>query len=557
MSVIALRQGTPPAGVLFPGIVTPYRETRLSFEVAGRIVELANVGDDVEGEKVDREGVVTAPGTVVARLDAAPYERAVKQVMRRLDSAQAQLDALEVQLDQVLPARLASARSRAEAAELSVSYARDDVSSAESAVDLAKTTLQRNRELLQTNAVSDIAVRQSETDLNAQEARLAQTRTLVTTRSKELDAATSSVAEAEGAIALQRATVAAQVASIEELEQQLLDARSSLENCVLRAPFGGRITAVEVGEGSVVQAGSPVALLTMMTPIEVQLTLSAAIEEELVVGSDGMVYPMNGNEIEMGQGIRATLFEKRGVANEGTRTFTVGLIAPNKRRALRPELDGLPSTPYLMPVFRNPLDVSGDTALYTVDEAVGGSTDDAYVLKVQGVRQGERSAESLKGELQSIKVPVRIGDDAIKIASFSLVQLLTDGAIDEADLLVAFPTPAHEGRFVVSDNRWMLRPGDLVQVSMGRSELASGFYVPVQAIQEINGATAVFVVSQDGGQGARARRVEIQASESVGELRRIEAEGLKEGEAIVMQGAHFLQDGDAVTVVERLEAAVR
>lgn len=161
--------------MLFPGLVVPYPETHVSLEVVGRVIELLNVGDDVEGESTDRNGEVTAPGTIFARLDSAPYERAYKQVGGGLQSERVQPSAQQVQLEQVLTARLASTRSNAAAAERSVPFARDGVASNDPPVALAQTTLERNRKLLKMNAVAGIAVRESESALDTAKARMAQT----------------------------------------------------------------------------------------------------------------------------------------------------------------------------------------------------------------------------------------------------------------------------------------------------------------------------------------------------------------------------------------------
>ncbi|MEM7519270.1 MAG: hypothetical protein AAF368_20395, partial [Planctomycetota bacterium] len=117
VSVAELSLAKPPGSALFPGVVSPYRETQLSFEVSGRVVERLNVGDEVDGEELDRAGVAIKAGTVVARIDDAPFRRAVTKAERRLDSSRADLEALIVQLDSVLPAQLKSARSSAEASE--------------------------------------------------------------------------------------------------------------------------------------------------------------------------------------------------------------------------------------------------------------------------------------------------------------------------------------------------------------------------------------------------------------------------------------------------------
>lgn len=542
VTVFVLEETTPPPGRLIPGVVTPYRQTQLAFEVTGRVEFIINSGEEIVGEQIARDGSLLQTGDVIAKLDPAPFERALKQAQQRLEAERLRLKAEQIQLDTVLKARLSSTQSQAEAAKLNTTYARDEVKALESAVQLAETTLERNRGLLPTGAVSDITVRQSENELQAQNTRLSQGRTLVTTREREHDAALAAIAEIEGDQALKRANNKVLEASIVELEAAVADAQSNLDHCVLYAPFGGRITEKFVGEGSIVQAGSPVTTLTMMSPIEIQIEVSAEDDERLVVGTDANVFPMKGNQIDFEREIHSTLYVKEGVANAKTRTFTLGLIAPNKRRIARPELVGLPTAPYLIPVLDNPLDRLGGDGMYAIAEAIGDVDGDPYVLKVRDLTQGARTTESLKGKLEADRLSVNLGERTIRVGSFFLIEVLRTEGLNARDLLVPMPTRAHESGFVVDDNRWLLRPGDLVQVSLDRGSLPAGFYVPIQAVCEVNGATTIFVVDQED----RAREISVEALESSGEQRRVVSEQLSAGSLVVSQGAHFLQDGDPV-----------
>ena len=544
VTVIELEEGAPPPSQLFPGIVRPYREVQVPFEVGGRIQSIIDVGDEVKGEQVDRDGNVIQPATVLAELDPAPFQRALNRAEQRVLSAQKELEAQVVQLEVVLPAQLASARSSASAAELNAKHAKENVEALEAAVDLARTTVERNRELLPSGAVSDITVRQSEAQLEAQRAQLAQARTLVTAREKEHDAAVSVIAEVEGAIALREAGNEAQEAGIEELNEAVLDARSDLENCSLRAPFPGRVTAIHVGEGSFVAAGSPIVTLTMMNPVEVVVSVSGRLSDELVVGTDARVFPTGDRAVAGQEGIAATVFEKRGVADQQSRTFEVGLIMANQRKNERKGRNGKPSVPYVLPVFRNPLREPSMDGLFVVADALGGEAGDHWVLVVDGLTQGSRNAETLKGELKARRVPVIAAADELKIASFSLVAIEGKELLSEGDLLVPMPTRAHESGFYVDDNSWLLRPGDLVEVATTHGSLPSGMYVPVHAIRERNGSTHVFVVNDDG----IASEVAVAVHESVGEMRRVAADQSLAGKRIVSGGVHFLQDGDRVTI---------
>jgi hypothetical protein len=74
----------------------------------------------------------------------------------------------------------------------------------------------------------------------------------------------------------------------------------------------------------------------------------------------------------------------------------------------------------------------------------------------------------------------------------------------------------------------------------------------LNVILEESGKTYVFV-AETKGQTTNAKRVEVNVIDVLGTKRRIEAAGktpLKAGTRIVAEGALFLTDGEAVTVIE-------
>ena len=547
VTVLELATLEPSKQALIPGVVVPYRQTDIAFEVGGRVLQILDVGDEVRPSKGEHP-----PGevgdSVIAVLDSESYERAARQAGLRLESARLELRAQQLNLETIVEARLARVRASAEAAALAVSSAKDDVRSAEASVALAQTTVDRNRELLPSGAVSDIAVKRSETELEAAQTTLQQVRTFVHTREREREAAESSVAEVEGDKLYLQAQIDAQAASINELEEQLEDARRDVERCVLLAPFAGRITSVHAGEGSYVQVGTPIVTVTMMNPIKVEVTASAAEDDRHVLGMDAIVYPTTGTEVELEKGVAATLFEKRGVADQQTRTFRMALIAPNRRRSDRRNGPTATSVEHLLPVLDNPLQVPGG-GLYTLEDAVYEDATGTAVFKVRGLSQGERSPATLSQELSAERVNVRLGDESIRIASFALVEVFeaapgNGSRLSPGDLVVPHPSPEHLQGFRIEDRRWLLRPGDLVRVGLDQGQLPPGHYVPVRAIRERDGTTWVFTVDDEG----RARALDVSVHESYHDLRRISAPTLVDGARVVARGAHFLSDGDEVTV---------
>ena len=554
VTVFSLEQREPGAENLIPGVVVPYRQTEIAFEVGGRVTTVLDVGEEVVGARVgrtgetlvDENGSAVQLGDIIAEIDKERYERAVTQAELRLEAARLDVKAQEVNLETVTKAQLDSARSGIKVAEANVRSANEEVAAAKANAEFAQTTHDRNLGLLPSGAVSDIAVKQSQTELEAANTRYEQALNSVTTRELELANAESAVAEVEGSRILLEAQIQALRAQVDGRLEELSDAKRNLADCVLRAPYPGRITTVHVGEGSYIQPGSPIVTLTMMNPIQVEVTTSATEDDRLVVGSDAKIYPTIGTQVDLTRGVQATLYEKEGIADESTRTFRIGFIGPNQRRVSDEKFPDLPRVRYVLPILDNPLQLPG-RGLYALSEGIYEDDSGTYLFKVLGLTQGARSTESLTQRLEAKKIPVTLGDNATRIASFTLVEILESEGIQAGDLVVSYPAPEHLDGFLIDERRWLFRPGNMVRVSIDQGNLERGYYVPIQSIRERDGATWVFALEE----GDRVRAIDVTLGASFRELRQIESEELGDGLRIVNKGAHFLADGDTVTVLSQ------
>ena len=93
-----------------------------------------------------------------------------------------------------------------------------------------------------------------------------------------------------------------------------------------------------------------------------------------------------------------------------------------------------------------------------------------------------------------------------------------------------------------------------VQVDLSGETIQAGFYVPVEAINEDSGRTYVYAVNGDA-----VERIEVRVSNAVGRSQhRIEAVDDSvdlDGRQIVVEGVHYLLDGQKVSVVETVGEA--
>jgi hypothetical protein len=96
---------------------------------------------------------------------------------------------------------------------------------------------------------------------------------------------------------------------------------------------------------------------------------------------------------------------------------------------------------------------------------------------------------------------------------------------------------------------WMLRPGQLVQVLLDEAAPEVGLYVPMDTVVPVDETNGVIFLVED----RRAKRTPVRLLGKVGELFRVEADGLHAGALVITDSVHFLQDGESVRVAGRRE----
>jgi HlyD family secretion protein len=207
-------------------------EVRVGPEVAGRVLDVpVNEGDRVTA------------GTVIARLDPADIELALRRAQAERDQATAQVRLL-----------LAGARPEdIRQATAQVESARGEQHAAESELQSAVADLERFEALLRSNAGSRKQRDDAATRKAVAEGRLDAARGRVRAAVEGV-ARLRAGARAEE-IASARARVASVAAQIAEIERQK-------ENTVLASPVGGIVTSKLIRAGELVGRGTPVVTIT-------------------------------------------------------------------------------------------------------------------------------------------------------------------------------------------------------------------------------------------------------------------------------------------------------
>lgn len=202
------------------------REVRLAFRVGGRVSEV-----------LKEEGEAVAPGEVVARLDAVPYENAV-------DQAQAQVGQLT--------ARLAELENGSRPED--IERARRNLAEADAALRNAQLVYERQRQLVGEGAVARQDFDTARAAFDAARARQGAARAALDLL--EAGARSEQIAQARAAVDAARAA----------LEQ----ARIQLSDTVLKAPEAGVVLTRVVEPGSMVPAGGTVLTESLSSPVRVR-----------------------------------------------------------------------------------------------------------------------------------------------------------------------------------------------------------------------------------------------------------------------------------------------
>jgi HlyD family secretion protein len=207
-------------------------EVRVAPEVGGRVLEVLVA----EGDRV-------AAGAVIARLDTADTELALRKAEAERDQAVAQLRLLQAG---ARAEDVRQARAQAESAEA-------EVAASESELEAATADLARFDALLAANAGSRKQRDDAATRRNVAAARVNAAR-------ERARAAAEAVARLRSGARPEE--LAAARARVSAVDAQLAALRKALRDAVLEAPVGGIVTSKLVDAGEIVAPATPIVVIT-------------------------------------------------------------------------------------------------------------------------------------------------------------------------------------------------------------------------------------------------------------------------------------------------------
>ena len=461
------------------GSIGLYREEKISFEVAGRVLEVVlDEGLEVDGPAFNEEGKMVMKGDVIAEMENTRYRLRVLGLQSKLEAAKQDLINVQAQLT------------------------------------LAQQTLDRQQRIFAQGAG----------------------------RQQAVDNAQSEFDRANALVKGRRATV-------NGIDEELAAAQEDFDDTTLFAPFNGRVTEVHVSQGAVVEAGTPIVTLSLMDPVHVRVQVSADDERDLRMGDMATVYPKDPLRQGEETPVKAFVFEKDSVAHPELRTFRIDLIVRNERRRvdqLDPALKGLPVVQFLLPVVRRYQWEEGP--LHVPVNSVYHENGETYVLRLPGVAMNPGGSRSAVGKHIPEKIPIVLGNEYYTVIKWNFRSLTKSGDLREGDFLAIDPRQEHLDGLVIGRPQWLLRPGDLVPVSFHRASPPTGFYVPINAVSLADGEHVVFIA-----ENGIARAEPVTVHETYQELRRIEGEGVRPGNQIIVGGVHYVSDGQPITITARTD----
>ncbi|KAA3605551.1 MAG: HlyD family efflux transporter periplasmic adaptor subunit [Planctomycetota bacterium] len=500
VSALRLKSSNPGSKTRLTGAVGPWRQEDLAFEIPGRLIWVIDEGLEVEARHLGEDGSPLLEGTAIARLDPLPYELERARAQAQLQAAKAQVVASRLNLEKILPRQLAEA---------------------EVDRNLAIKDRNRARDLFQQGVGP-------EADLDQAQARL--------------DTAEAALDRAQASLEAGQADLEALEAQAALYTEALKQAERDLANCTLYSPFSGQVAEIHVIQGAVVAAGSPVANVVVMDPVKIELAVSAETDRQIPFHSIVSIHPPNSEDA-----LPAVIWRKDTIADPATRTFRLTLLTRNSRSLGKQsgESAGIKEvTGFRRPMYREKF---GEGSLFLGEQALYGAEGAEYVWEVVGARADLTDTPDFQNGLAVRRLNISTaGGSRWMLGVFPHRELVDPASIRPDSLLVVgAPDDLQDGdRVGLAQERWLLRPGDLVEIELGVEKIQPGFYVPMEAIVARGEASSVFVVEQ-----GKARLMAVKLLETVGELKRIEAESLREGMEIVVQGCHYLFDGDPIKVL--------
>lgn len=507
VSYVTLKRSDPSLRSLVAGSVEPWKKELVGFQVSGRVSFVREPGMNIRGRLVDENGELLEPGTTMGSIENERYRLRVKEAQARVEGVLAEARGVRTDIEKTIPNEIR---------EVQAEFTR------------AKDEYERQETLLKKGVGTRKRVETARAQFQAADARLAQLRA----KTEE-----------------KKAQFAAIQAQVMEAKEALRQANIDLADTELYSPYNGQISKVHVIPGGYVEKGQPVVTVQMMDPMKIQVAVSPDVDRQvnfndlMKVYVDGSDEPLNG-----------WVWNKDTVADASTRTFMITLLVRNRQIEVEP-----PAKPAAGDLFRTDglwnLEAeynNGSGPYFVNEEALHRDEQGHFVWKAEGLSIADLG-RAYDPVFKVRKVRVQPGNRRLRFLQvFTYREVAGLGGLDpKTDLLTGrLPTAVAAGDSVfLSRKRWLLRPGQLVRVDLQQGRMPAGFYVPAQAVIRNGDGHHVFLVEEQPNGEEQAAQVAVRLGPAFGAAQAVapqEAGALDRGRRLIIDGAHYLRDGDRV-----------
>jgi RND family efflux transporter MFP subunit len=321
-----VEQGTVVNALTFNGRISPVNEAQLAFETSGSVgVVNVSEGDNVEA------------GAILAELNVAEQEKAIRDAEQALTEAQRSLETAEREHAE----KLLEAEINLQKSILSRSGSNDngqnllnlqkEVETAQSGVDAAAQEYQE--------AVADPNSEQAYVDGLAKQLESAEQSLLVAQDNLEkgqrgsgsgnTTAELSRIQEERNYLKLLQGVGPELQWAVEKAELALEEARGNLQKAQLVAPFNGRILSVSIRRGTSAEPFKPVIVMAQLDALEVTANLNAKEMEKLSAGQVAQIHLLNRPEEALTGEVRTLPYPYSGGSGDANNQEKVVRISIN------------------------------------------------------------------------------------------------------------------------------------------------------------------------------------------------------------------------------------
>jgi hypothetical protein len=268
---------------------------------------------------------------------------------------------------------------------------------------------------------------------------------------------------------------------------KLLDAKSNLDNKVLRAPFSGIVEKVFAEEGGSLFADKSILVLSVFNPARIKVKLHDVLTDLLCVNNDFLVYPTGFTKPY------SAWLKTQEIFTDYIELSVKNFLVP--KRKLTPEQEKLPQIYTRMRTIKT--SKNPDIAMWVPTRGLKKDNKGPYVWTILTKHLPKNG--SPKAHIFTVK-KVRVKPKNMFIQKHSAqYQALEDaGGLKDSQVILAKTkgTLVDGGQAIMCDSSWLYQPSENVWVSI--PQLSEYMYtVSRKALQVFKKRTFIFVIDKD------------------------------------------------------------